>query len=101
MTDDGAAADQGAQADPVAQLDDAAWALAALIATYRDAAGRSLAEALTADPDRAAVLTAAGLARDTGHGIVPGPALLDGPMAGNMAAARLSSLRQAVEVAAG
>jgi SAM-dependent methyltransferase len=47
------------------------------------------------------VLAAAGLARDTGHGVVPGPTLLDGPMAGNMAAARLSSLRQAVEVAAG
>ena len=95
MTNDAAAA------DPVTQLDEAAWALAAVIATYRDAAGSSLAEALAADPDRAAVLIAAGLAWDTGHGAAPGPALMDGPLAGNMAAARLSSLRQAVEVAAG
>jgi hypothetical protein len=79
--------------------DDAA--LAAVIATYREAAGSSLAEALAADPDRTAVLAAAGLVQDTGHGAVPGPALLDGPMSGNMAAARLSSLRQAVEVAGG
>jgi hypothetical protein len=43
MTDDGAA-----PTDPVTQLDDAAWALAAVIATYRDAAGGSLAAALAA-----------------------------------------------------
>ena len=95
MTEDAAAA------DPVAGLDDAAWALAAVIATYRDTAGSSLAEALAADPDRTAVLAAAGLVRGTGQGAVPGPALLDGPLAGNAAAARLSSLRQAAEVAAG
>ena len=88
-------------ADPVAELDDAAWALAAVIATYRDAAGSSLAGALAADPDRAAVLAAAGLVQGAGGSVVPGPALLDGPLAGNVAAARLSSLRQAVEVAAG
>ena len=85
----------------MAQLDQAAWALAAVIATYRDTAGSSVAEALAADPARTAVLAAAGLVQDTGHGVVPGPALLDGPLAGRAAAARLSSLRQAVEVAAG
>ena len=74
MTDDAAAAgDPVAKAtgdpvsraagDPVAELDDSAWALAAVIATYREAAGSSLAEALAADPDRTAVLALA-LARE-------------------------------------
>jgi SAM-dependent methyltransferase len=87
--------------DPVAGLEDAAWALAAVIATYRDAAGSSLAEALVREPDRTAVLVAAGLVQRTDSGLVPDPALLDGPLAGNAAAARLGALRQAVQVAAG
>ena len=92
--------------DPVAGLEDAAWALAAVIATYRDAAGSSLAEALTRQPDRTAVLVAAGLVQRADRslvpdGLVPDPALLDGPLAGNAAAARLGALRQAVQVAAG
>ena len=87
--------------DPVADLENAAWALAAVIATCRDAAQGSLAEALVADPNRTAVLEAAGLARRTGDGIAPHAALPDGEMAGNAAAARLSSLRQAVGCAAG
>src|ERR1700678_550542 len=85
----------------VEELEHATWALAALIATYRDAAHGSLAEALAADPDRTAVLEAVGLVRRTGEGVVPDAALYDGPMAGSAAAARLSALRQAVEVAAG
>jgi protein-L-isoaspartate O-methyltransferase len=88
-------------ADPVMELENAAWALAAVIATYRDAAEGSLAEALAADPDRTAVLEAVGLVRRTGDGITPHAALYDGPGAGNTAAARLSSLRQAVGAAAG
>lgn len=88
-------------ADPVAELDNAAWALAALIATYRDAAGSSLADALAADSRRTEVLAAAGLVERTGEGVLAHPALHDGPIAGNAAAARLSSLRQAVDAAAG
>lgn len=95
MTNDPAAV------DVTADLDSTAWALAAVIATYRDAAQGSLAAALAADPDRTAVLEAAGLARRTGDGIVPHAALRDGPGVGNTAAARLSSLRQAVGAAAG
>lgn len=91
----------GTEADPVAGLEQATWAFAALIATYRDAAQGSLADALAADPVRTAVLEAAGLVKRTGDYIEPHAALYDGPMAGNAAAARLSSLRQAVEAAAG
>jgi SAM-dependent methyltransferase len=89
--------------DPVAELDNAAWVLAALIATQRDAAGSSLAKALAVDPARTAVLAAAGLVsptHDDGSNDAH-PALHDGAVAGNVAAARLSSLRQAVDVAAG
>jgi predicted O-methyltransferase YrrM len=95
MTNDPAAA------DPVARLENAAWALAAVIATYRDAAQGSLAGALAADPDRTAVLEAIGFVQRTGDDIVPHAARHDGPAAASAAAARLSSLRQAVEAAAG
>jgi SAM-dependent methyltransferase len=88
-------------ADPVTELDNAAWALAAVIATHRAAAHGSLAEALAADPDRTAVLVAAGLVHPSGDGFVPDPVLHEGPVADNAASARLSSLRQAVDVAEG
>jgi len=88
-------------ADPVADLENAAWALAAVIATYRDAAQGSLADALAADPDRTAVLEAIGLVERTSDDTVSHAALRPGSAAGNTAAARLSSLRQAVDVAAG
>jgi predicted O-methyltransferase YrrM len=87
--------------DPVTELENAAWALAAVIATYRNAARGSLADALAADPDRTAVLEAIGLVQRAGDGIVPNAALHDGPLAGNAASARLSSLRQAVDAATG
>lgn len=87
--------------DPAAELNNAAWALAALIATYRDAARGSLADALAADPRRTAVLAAAGLVQRTTGGFVAHPALHDGSVSGNAAALLLSSLRQAVDVAAG
>lgn len=87
--------------DPVTELATATWALAAVIATQRDAAATSLAEALANDPDRTAVLEAAGLVQRTGAQFRPHTALPDGPVAGNAAAAHLSALRQAVDVAAG
>lgn len=87
--------------DPVTALENAAWALAAVIATHRDAAEKSLAEALTVDPDRTAILEAVGLVRRTAAGLTPDAALHDAPVAGSAAAARLSSLRQALDVAAG
>jgi SAM-dependent methyltransferase len=85
----------------VADLDDATWALAAVIATYRDAAQGSLAGALAADLDRTAVLTAIGLVTPADAGMIPHPALPDGPVAGSAAAAWLTSLRQAADCAAG
>jgi predicted O-methyltransferase YrrM len=87
--------------DPVAELENAMWALAAVIATYRDAARSSLADALDADTTRTAVLEAVGLVERTGDGFVPSPALHDGPVAANAAGARLSSLRQALQAATG
>jgi predicted O-methyltransferase YrrM len=88
-------------AETVAELENAAWALAAVIATCRDAAQGSLADALAADPERTAVLEATGLIQRTDDGGTPHAAPPVGPMAGNAAAARLSSLRQAVDAAAG
>lgn len=88
-------------ADPVAELESAAWALAAVIGVHRDAAEDSLAGALAADPDRTAVLEAAGLVRRTGGGLIPHPALQDRPAAGHAAAARLSVLRQVLGTAVG
>jgi 2-polyprenyl-3-methyl-5-hydroxy-6-metoxy-1,4-benzoquinol methylase len=87
--------------DPLAELESAAWALAAMIATYRDAARGSLADALATDPDRTAVLEAAGLVQREGDAVVPHAALHDGPLAANAASIRLSSLRQAIGVAEG
>lgn len=83
--------------DPVAELENAAWVLAAVTATHRDAARGCLADALAADPDRTAVLDAAGLTRRPG----PSPALHDQSTAGSAAAAQLSVLRQVLGAAAG
>jgi predicted O-methyltransferase YrrM len=88
--------------DPVAALEAAAWALAAVVATQREAADASLAEVLAAAPERTAVLEAAGLVRRDSGELVPHPSLVLPPgAAGGAVAARLSSLRQAVVAAEG
>ncbi len=54
--------------DPVAALEAASWALAAMIATMRDALTAPLADVLAAAPHRTAVLKAVGLVEtDQGH----------------------------------
>jgi hypothetical protein len=65
-------------------------------------ADRSVAEVLAADPERTAVLEAAGLVERDGDGLAPHPSLRTpgGPDGSSAVAARLSSLRQAVAVAA-
>ncbi|MEV4475301.1 class I SAM-dependent methyltransferase [Nonomuraea sp. NPDC049504] len=89
--------------DPSATLEAATWALAALIATLDEAATKPLAEVLAADPQRTAVLEAAGLAQRDGDTLTLHPAYqyADGPSYRSSAQARLSSLRQAVAAAAG
>ncbi|MBB6553627.1 class I SAM-dependent methyltransferase [Nonomuraea rubra] len=89
--------------DPAATLEAAAWALAALIATLDDAATKPLADVLAADPQRTAVLEAAGLVQRDGDTLVLHPSYRypDGPTNRSAAQARLSSLRQAVAAAAG
>ncbi|MEV0819852.1 class I SAM-dependent methyltransferase [Nonomuraea rubra] len=89
--------------DPAATLEAAAWALAALIATLDDAATKPLADVLAADPQRTAVLEAAGLIQRDGDTLVLHPSYRypDGPTNRSAAQARLSSLRQAVAAAAG
>ncbi|MGW3345942.1 class I SAM-dependent methyltransferase [Nonomuraea rubra] len=89
--------------DPAATLEAAAWALAALIATLDDAATKPPADVLAADPQRTAVLEAAGLIQRDGDTLVLHPSYRypDGPTNRSAAQARLSSLRQAVAAAAG
>jgi predicted O-methyltransferase YrrM len=87
--------------DPVTALDNAAWALAAVIATQRQAAEESLADALAADPNRTRILEAVGLVWRAGAEVVATEGWHDGPLAGSAASARLSSLRQALDAAAG
>ncbi|MFH8983581.1 SAM-dependent methyltransferase [Streptomyces varsoviensis] len=89
------------QSDPVAILEGQVWALAAVVATLREAGTGSLEEALAADPARTAVLEAAGVVRRDGAEVTAAPALRLGPGAANAAAARLSSMRQAVAAAGG
>ncbi|WP_051840457.1 SAM-dependent methyltransferase [Streptomyces sp. NRRL F-5126] len=87
--------------DPVSVLEGRVWAFAAAIATLREAAADSLAKALESDPERTAVLEAAGLVRREGDGVVTAEALRHGPDTANAASARLSALRQAVDAAVG
>ncbi|WP_433893708.1 SAM-dependent methyltransferase [Streptomyces sp. CA-111067] len=88
--------------DPITALEGQAWALAAVVATLREAGGGSLEQALAADPARTAVLEAAGLVRRQGDGMVTGPVpAFDPAMADAAASARLGSMRQAVAAAAG
>ncbi|MET7511876.1 class I SAM-dependent methyltransferase [Streptomyces sp. NPDC005480] len=88
--------------DPSAALEASSWALAALIGIIDDAITTPLAEVLAADPQRTAVLEAVGLVRRDGALLTPHPSLVyaDGPTARSAVAARMSSLRQAVAVAA-
>lgn len=88
--------------DPSATLEAAVWALAALVGTVDEAVTTPLTDVLAADPRRTAVLEAVGLVRRDGTGLVPHPSLVyaDGQTARSAVAARLSSLRQAVAVAA-
>jgi len=88
--------------DPVAALEAASWALAAMIATMRDALTDPVADVLAAAPDRTAVLEAAGLVTRDGDELTPHPSLHlgAGPTAPSAVAARLGSLRQAVSAAA-
>ena len=82
--------------DPASALDAAAWALAALISTLRDAATAPLADVLAAAPQRTAVLEAVGLVDRKDDGFTVHPSLhLGQPLAEWM----LSSLRQAVSAA--
>ncbi|WP_236795164.1 cyclopropane-fatty-acyl-phospholipid synthase family protein [Amycolatopsis sp. GM8] len=94
---------QPAALDPATALEQTAWALAALIATQTEAARTPLSDVLNSAPERTAVLEAAGLLQRDGDDLVPHPALVafSGPQAENSAAAKLSSLRQAVAAAAG
>ncbi|MEU3986690.1 class I SAM-dependent methyltransferase [Streptomyces sp. NPDC026672] len=87
--------------DPEGALDAAAWALAAMIGTMRDALTAPLPEVLAAHPQRTAVLEAVGLVRRDGDGLVPHGALsrADAETTRSAVAARLSSLRQAVSAA--
>ncbi|MFD6529386.1 class I SAM-dependent methyltransferase [Streptomyces sp. NPDC060184] len=89
--------------DPSTTLESATWALAALIATLNDVATKPPAEVLAANPQRTAVLEAVGLIhRDGGvPALHPSYRYPDGPTNHSAAQARLSSLRQAVEAAAG
>jgi predicted O-methyltransferase YrrM len=89
--------------DPSTSLEALTWALAALIATLDDAATKPLADVLPVNPQRTAVLEAAGLIQRDGdtlnlHRSFQYP---DGPTSRSAAQARLSSLRQAVAAAAG
>ncbi|SEG90613.1 Methyltransferase domain-containing protein [Actinacidiphila yanglinensis] len=89
--------------DPSTTLESATWALAALVATLEDAATQPLADVLAANPQRTAVLEAAGLVRRDGDvpALHPAYRYPDGPTHHSAAQARLSSLRQAVAAAAG
>lgn len=89
------------QNDPVAVLEGQVWALAAVVATLREAATGSLEAALAADPARTAVLEAAGVVRREGSDLVAAPAMQVGSASANAASARLSSMRQAVAAASG
>ncbi|WP_410809211.1 methyltransferase domain-containing protein [Micromonospora sp. 067-2] len=88
--------------DPVAAMEASVWALAAVVATMRDALSAPLAEVLAASPQRSAVLEAAGLLSWDGAVPVVHPSLVpaDGPTGQSTVQARLSSLRQAVGAAA-
>lgn len=88
--------------DPVAALEAASWALAAVIGTMRDALTVPLADVLAAAPRRTGVLEAVGLVATEQDGFTVHPALRpgEGNAAHSLVAARLSSLRQAVSVAA-
>ncbi|MEU9191419.1 class I SAM-dependent methyltransferase [Streptomyces sp. NPDC048484] len=89
--------------DPSTTLDSATWALAALIATLDETATKPLADVLTANPHRTAVLEAVGLIQRDGDALTLHPSCQypDGPTNRAAAQARLSALRQAVAAAAG
>src|SRR4051794_30162976 len=93
--------DNAEQSDLVTILEGQVWALAAVVATLREAGTGSLEEALAADPARTAVLEAAGVVRRDGAKVTAAPVLQLGPASSTAASARLSSMRQAVAVAGG
>lgn len=84
--------------DPVGALEAAAWALAAMIGTLRDATMAPLTDVLAAAPQRTAVLEAAGLVGRDHDGLTVHPSLRLGQP---LAQWKLSSLRQAVAAAVG
>ncbi|MFF4355071.1 class I SAM-dependent methyltransferase [Streptomyces sp. NPDC001530] len=88
--------------NPVAVLEAAAWAMAAIVSTQRQALSAPLAEVLACDPQRTAVLESVGLVRRGPDGFVVHPSLVqaDAATARSAAEAKLSSLRQAVSAAA-
>ena len=88
--------------NPAAALEAAAWALAALVSTSREALTTPLADVLASDPQRTAVLESVGLVRRSESGFVPHPSLTPADVATGRSAveAKLSSLRQAVSAAA-
>lgn len=89
--------------DPTAVLVAAAWAQAAAVCTMRDALSAPIEQVLAADPERTAVLERVGLVERGPDGPVPHASLRsqDPAVATARLEARLSSLRQAVAVAAG
>ncbi|MEW2290397.1 methyltransferase domain-containing protein [Streptomyces sp. NPDC047841] len=88
--------------DPVATLEAAAWAMAAVVSTQRQALSQPLQDVLAGDPRRTAVLESVGLVRRDAGGFAVHPSLLqaDALTARSAVEAKLSSLRQAVSAAA-
>ncbi|MEV7080933.1 class I SAM-dependent methyltransferase [Streptomyces sp. NPDC093516] len=88
--------------NPVAVLEAAAWAMAAVVSTQRQACTDPLADVLASDPQRTAVLESVGLLQSGPDGYVVHPALVsaDPTTARSSVEAKLSSLRQAVSAAA-
>lgn len=87
----------GLGADPATALEAASWALAAMIATMRDALTTPFADVLAAAPQRTAVLEAVGLVERNHDGFTLHPSLRLGQP---FAEWKLSSLRQIVSAAA-
>jgi SAM-dependent methyltransferase len=87
--------------NPVAVLEAAAWAMAAIVSTQRQALSAPLADVLACDPQRTAVLESLGLVRRGPGGFVVHPSLdqADAATARSAVEARLSSLQQAVSAA--
>ncbi|WP_409467928.1 hypothetical protein [Streptomyces sp. HC307] len=88
--------------NPVAVLEAAAWAMAAVLSTQRQALSAPLADVLACDPQRTAVLESLGLVLRGPDGFVLHPSLdqVDAATARSAVEAKLSSPRQAVSAAA-